>query len=171
MHKSKQVSYEFVGKCSQELKNWHFISVEATVVNWSYPVKNMWRPIFDQYINNLLWGTDFFQSSNFINFTCPYTYLIKLSYLNMCYKFWEKMHKSSQNWSGCGTPLMHMHLWPWIYLIQKYFIDSNKDASLVYFDCPLIKILDLRGHNWVHYAKRVLVDSYLEFKPRYLKNL
>ena len=34
-----------------------------------------------------------------------------------------------------------------------------------------VRSIELRGHNWIHFAHRLLVYCYLDFKLRYLKSL
>ena len=100
---SGKISYGSGQKCSKELKNHSFTSVETIVVKLQWKMcENQYFPCFEPLINNHL---SWWNSSAGIRF--PEMLPIRsISYLlSMCCSFWEKCKNSPKTGRGCSTPL------------------------------------------------------------------
>ena len=100
---SDKVFYGSGQKCSKELKNHSFNSVETIVVKLQWKMcENQYFPCFEPQINNHL---SLWNSKAIIRF--PEMLPIRnISYLlPMCCSFWEKYKNSPKTGLGCSTPL------------------------------------------------------------------
>ena len=105
---SDKASYGSGQKCSKELKNHSFTSVEIIVVKLQWKMcENQYFPCFEPQINNHL---NKWNSSAVITF--PEMLPIRnISYLlPMCCSFWEKCKNSPKTGLGCSTPLRHLKI-------------------------------------------------------------
>ena len=66
---------------------------------------------------------------------------------------------------------MGIDIWYFCHDILRYDFMLSVDANAYFTGCSVSLAAILRGHNWVHFAHRLLVYCYLEFKLHYPKNL